>query len=84
MNGGIVHGNGFKGKVMDYGGKDKESFQHKHFSKIHVLYVYLKKKEIVQIKIDPHMIHTLKKIDKKNQYVVKDPYLPGYTSKSFF
>ncbi len=47
--------NGFKGTVMDYGGKDK------HFSKIHVLYVYLKKKEIVQIKIDPHMIHTLKK-----------------------
>jgi len=87
MNGGIVLGTGQKSIVMDYGGKDKETFQHKQFSKIHALYVYLKKKEIVQIKIDPHMITTLKSLDKKHHYVVKefkDPFFPGYTSKTYF
>lgn len=87
MNGGIVHGTGLKAVVIDYGGKDKDSFQHKHFSRIHALYAYVKKKEISQIKIDPHMIKELKLLDKKNQYVVKefkDPFLPGYTNKTYF
>lgn len=70
MNGGIVHGIGVKGKVMDYGGKDKESFQHKQFSSIHALFIYVKRKsvqktQIVQSKVDPNTIKILKSLDKR-------------------
>ena len=92
MEGGIVHGIGQKGRVIDYGSKinDLDSFEHSmtDISSIH-LYV-LKDHDIVEIPCPPSEINTILHQDKTQRYVVKeflDPSLAmkvqGYTKKMY-
>lgn len=82
MDGGVVHGVGMKGKVMDY--------QDIHVKGIKKAFIYILDKTIVEKEISIDEIDELLALDKKKEYVVKEflepPFpmkLQGYTKKTY-
>jgi len=83
MDGGVVHGVGMKGKVMDY--------QDIHVKHVQQILVYIKRNHtIVEKEVPVEELDTLLQLDKKKEYVVKEfltPPLPmrlqGYTNKTY-
>ena len=93
MNGGLVHGIGMKGKVMDYGTTtyDLDSLQHTPLSHVKTITLYvLEKNDIVEQQMHPDLLHELVNYDTHQQYVIKEFVTPfitsqvlGYTKKEY-
>lgn len=87
----VVHGEGMKGKVMDYGTKtdDLDALQNIKLEGNTIVLYLLKKGDIVEKKVPSSELYEILHYDKKQQYVVKE-FLPalqyvglGYTSKFY-
>ena len=86
MKAGAVHGEGMKGRVMDYGTRteDLDSLEYVQLDgvrevKIHVL----EKNAIVERTMGPEFIDELIHLDKKQQYVVKEFTVPNLALRTF-
>jgi serine/threonine protein kinase len=83
MEGGIVHGIGMKGRVMDYGGDDLESLQQIKVDNVESISIYiLQDNKIVEQKMPPLFLDALIHQDKKNKYVVKEFMNPPILRKA--
>ena len=86
MNAGAVHGEGMKGKVMDYGTitEDLDSLEHiqLHDVKEVILYI-LEKDDIIEYSKGPEMIDELIHLDTTQSYVVKEFTIPNLTTRTF-
>jgi serine/threonine protein kinase len=83
MEGGIVHGIGMKGRVIDYGGDDLESLQQIKVNNVESISIYiLKDNKIVEEKVSPELLDTLIHQDKKKKYVVKEFMNPPIVRKA--
>jgi serine/threonine protein kinase len=73
MEGGVMHGIGKTGRVMDYGADDKDSLQQSLFTKvIHIILHVLHKNDIIEIKVPASELHDLIHYDREHRYVVKE------------
>ena len=83
MNGGIVHGIGMKGRVIDYGGDDLESLQQIKVTHVESITIYiLNKNTILEKHMSSEVLSTLINQDTKKQYVVKEFMNPPIYSKA--
>ena len=85
MEAGAVHGEGNKGKVMDYGTltEDFDSLEHiklEHVTKVKV-YI-LEKDDIIEYTKGAEIIDELIRLDKNQNYVVKEFTVPNLTSRA--
>ena len=73
MEGGVMHGIGKTGRVMDYGADDKDSLQQSLFTKVnHIILHVLHKNDIIEIKVPASELHDLIHYDREHRYVVKE------------
>jgi serine/threonine protein kinase len=83
MDGGIVHGIGMKGRVIDYGGDDLESLQQIKVEHVESISIYiLQHNKIIEQQLNPELLPSLIKQDTKKQYVVKEFMNPPIYSKA--
>jgi hypothetical protein len=84
MNGGIVHGVGMKGKVMDYGAieQDLDSLQHIQFQNVDHIDIYVLKNSTIQKETKPpSILYELLHHDTTQHYVVKEFMEPSTMMK---
>jgi serine/threonine protein kinase len=86
MEGGAVHGEGMKGRVIDYGTltEDLESLEHIKLDNVTKVNVYiLEKEDIIEYEKGPEIIDELIHLDKNQNYVVKEFTIPNLATRTF-
>ena len=86
MDGGLVHGEGMKGKVMDYGTitDDIDSLEHIHLHNVKEVKIYvLEQDDIIEYTKGPEIIDELIHLDTSQNYVVKEFTIPNMAIRTF-
>ncbi len=86
MEGGIVYGEGMKGKVMDYGTitDDLDSLEHIHLQDVKEVTMYvLEEDDIIEYNKGPEIIDELIHLDTSQNYVVKEFTIPNMATRTF-
>ena len=86
MEGGAVHGEGMKGRLIDYGTltEDLESLEHIKLDNVTKVNVYiLEKEDIIEYEKGPEIIDELIHLDKNQNYVVKEFTIPNLATRTF-
>jgi serine/threonine protein kinase len=85
MKGGIIHGVGMKGKVMDYGAieSDVDSLENIQFHQVDHIDLYVLKNSTIQKETkDPSILYDIIHHDKEHNYVVKEFMEPSILMKT--
>ena len=85
MEAGAVHGEGAKGKVIDYGTltEDLDSLQHIKLENVTNVKLYIIENDsVIEYVKGPEIIDEIIHLDKKQQYVVKEFMDPGLTART--
>ena len=86
MEGGLVYGEGMKGKVMDYGTmiEDFDSLEHIQLYDVKEVIVYvLEQDDIIEYNKGPEIIDELIHLDTSQNYVVKEFTIPNMAIRTF-
>jgi serine/threonine protein kinase len=86
MDGGVVYGEGMKGKVMDYGTitDDLDSLEHIQLHNVKEVKIYiLEQDEIIEYNKGPELLDELIHLDTSQNYVVKEFTIPNMAIRTF-